>query len=43
MDEPDVLLSNKSSALYQLVQQTGKAESAKLIHSAKMVKHFQLL
>lgn len=37
MDEPYVLLLNKKSALFQLVQQTGKAEAAKLLHTAKMV------
>lgn len=28
MDEPDVLLRNRNSALYKLAQETGKSEAA---------------
>ncbi|XP_036838725.1 multidrug resistance-associated protein 4 isoform X1 [Oncorhynchus mykiss] len=34
-DEPYVLLQNQESALYRIVQQTGKAEAASLLESAK--------
>lgn len=36
-DEPYVLLQNQESALYKIVQQTGKAEAASLLESAKQV------
>uniref|UniRef100_A0A674EM84 Multidrug resistance-associated protein 4 n=1 Tax=Salmo trutta TaxID=8032 RepID=A0A674EM84_SALTR len=36
-DEPYVLLQNQESALYRIVQQTGKAEAASLLESAKQV------
>uniref|UniRef100_A0A8C7J9P4 Multidrug resistance-associated protein 4 n=2 Tax=Oncorhynchus kisutch TaxID=8019 RepID=A0A8C7J9P4_ONCKI len=36
-DEPYVLLQNQESALYRIVQQTGKAEAASLLESAKKV------
>uniref|UniRef100_A0A674EZC4 Multidrug resistance-associated protein 4 n=1 Tax=Salmo trutta TaxID=8032 RepID=A0A674EZC4_SALTR len=36
-DEPYVLLQNHESALYRTVQQTGKAEAASLLESAKQV------
>uniref|UniRef100_A0A8C7TML5 Multidrug resistance-associated protein 4 n=1 Tax=Oncorhynchus mykiss TaxID=8022 RepID=A0A8C7TML5_ONCMY len=35
-DEPYVLLQNQESALYRIVQQTGKAEAASLLESAYM-------
>uniref|UniRef100_A0A8C8HBE8 Multidrug resistance-associated protein 4 n=1 Tax=Oncorhynchus tshawytscha TaxID=74940 RepID=A0A8C8HBE8_ONCTS len=37
-DKPYVLLQNQESALYRIVQQTGKAEAASLLESAKQVK-----
>ncbi|CAL9690131.1 unnamed protein product [Knipowitschia caucasica] len=36
-DEPYVLLQNHHSLLYQMVQQTGRAEAAALLHTAKQV------
>uniref|UniRef100_A0A4W5NGP0 ATP-binding cassette, sub-family C (CFTR/MRP), member 4 n=1 Tax=Hucho hucho TaxID=62062 RepID=A0A4W5NGP0_9TELE len=36
-DEPYVLLQNHESALYRIVQQTGKAEATALLESAKQV------
>uniref|UniRef100_A0A8C8HLH4 Multidrug resistance-associated protein 4 n=1 Tax=Oncorhynchus tshawytscha TaxID=74940 RepID=A0A8C8HLH4_ONCTS len=36
-DKPYVLLQNQESALYRIVQQTGKAEAASLLESAKQV------
>uniref|UniRef100_A0A7N8WQN1 Multidrug resistance-associated protein 4 n=1 Tax=Mastacembelus armatus TaxID=205130 RepID=A0A7N8WQN1_9TELE len=36
-DEPYVLLQNHDGLFYQMVQQTGKAEAASLLHTAKQV------
>uniref|UniRef100_A0A8C7MYR0 Multidrug resistance-associated protein 4 n=1 Tax=Oncorhynchus kisutch TaxID=8019 RepID=A0A8C7MYR0_ONCKI len=36
-DEPYVLLQNQEGVFYQMVQQTGKAEAASLLHAAKQV------
>uniref|UniRef100_A0A8C2XK95 Multidrug resistance-associated protein 4 n=1 Tax=Cyclopterus lumpus TaxID=8103 RepID=A0A8C2XK95_CYCLU len=36
-DEPYVLLQNQEGLFYQMVQQTGKAEAASLLHTAKQV------
>ncbi|XP_072300703.1 ATP-binding cassette sub-family C member 4-like isoform X3 [Eucyclogobius newberryi] len=36
-DEPHVLLQNHQSLLYQMVQQTGRAEATILLHTAKQV------
>ncbi|XP_029980719.1 multidrug resistance-associated protein 4-like isoform X2 [Sphaeramia orbicularis] len=36
-DEPYVLLQNKDGLLYQMVQQTGRAEATSLLHTAKQV------
>ncbi|CAB1328550.1 unnamed protein product [Coregonus sp. 'balchen'] len=36
-DEPYVLLQNQEGAFYQMVQQTGKAEAASLLHAAKQI------
>lgn len=36
-EEPYVLLQNPDGAFYQMVQQTGKAEAASLLHAAKQV------
>jgi len=37
-DEPEVLLNNRQSMLYQLVLQTGKAEASNLAQIAKIVR-----
>uniref|UniRef100_A0A3B4FVI5 ATP binding cassette subfamily C member 4 n=1 Tax=Pundamilia nyererei TaxID=303518 RepID=A0A3B4FVI5_9CICH len=36
-DEPYVLLQNQDGLFYQMVQQTGRAEAASLLHTAKQV------
>nr|XP_033474245.1 multidrug resistance-associated protein 4-like [Epinephelus lanceolatus] len=36
-DEPYVLLQNQEGLFYQMVQQTGRAEAASLLHTAKQV------
>uniref|UniRef100_A0A3P8ZF49 Multidrug resistance-associated protein 4 n=1 Tax=Esox lucius TaxID=8010 RepID=A0A3P8ZF49_ESOLU len=36
-DEPHALLQNQEGLFYQMVQQTGKAEAASLVHAAKQV------
>uniref|UniRef100_A0A8D3BXJ2 Multidrug resistance-associated protein 4 n=1 Tax=Scophthalmus maximus TaxID=52904 RepID=A0A8D3BXJ2_SCOMX len=36
-DEPYVLLQNQDGIFYQMVQQTGRAEAASLLHTAKQV------
>ncbi|XP_028248988.1 multidrug resistance-associated protein 4-like [Parambassis ranga] len=36
-DEPYVLLQNQDGLFYQMVQQTGRAEAASLLHAAKQV------
>ncbi|XP_042350397.1 ATP-binding cassette sub-family C member 4-like [Plectropomus leopardus] len=36
-DEPYVLLQNREGLFYQMVQQTGRAEAASLLHAAKQV------
>uniref|UniRef100_A0A8K9V1J4 ATP binding cassette subfamily C member 4 (PEL blood group) n=1 Tax=Oncorhynchus mykiss TaxID=8022 RepID=A0A8K9V1J4_ONCMY len=36
-NEPYVLLQNQEGVFYQMVQQTGKAEAASLLHAAKQV------
>ncbi|CAK6954010.1 ATP-binding cassette sub-family C member 4-like [Scomber scombrus] len=36
-DEPYVLLQNQDGLFYQMVQQTGKAEAASLLHTAEQV------
>ncbi|XP_040004307.1 multidrug resistance-associated protein 4-like isoform X3 [Xiphias gladius] len=36
-DEPFVLLQNQDGLFYQMVQQTGRAEAASLLHTAKQV------
>ncbi|KAL6100877.1 abcc4 [Pungitius sinensis] len=36
-DEPYVLLQNQEGLFYQMVEQTGKAEAASLLHTAKQV------
>ncbi|XP_054643011.1 ATP-binding cassette sub-family C member 4-like isoform X2 [Dunckerocampus dactyliophorus] len=36
-DEPYMLLQNKEGLFYQMVQQTGRAEAASLLHAAKQV------
>ncbi|XP_067113164.1 ATP-binding cassette sub-family C member 4-like [Osmerus mordax] len=36
-EEPYVLLQNQDGAFYQMVQQTGRAEAASLLHAAKQV------
>jgi len=36
-DEPYVLLQNHDGLFYQMVQQTGRAEAASLLHTAKQV------
>lgn len=36
-DEPYILLQNPESLLYKMVQQTGKAEAAYLLQTAKQV------
>ncbi|KAM6934339.1 ATP-binding cassette sub-family C member 4-like [Xenentodon cancila] len=36
-DEPYVLLQNRDGLFYQMVQQTGRAEAASLLHAAKQV------
>uniref|UniRef100_A0A3Q2X429 ATP-binding cassette, sub-family C (CFTR/MRP), member 4 n=1 Tax=Haplochromis burtoni TaxID=8153 RepID=A0A3Q2X429_HAPBU len=36
-DHPFILLQNKEGALYRMVQQTGQAESASLLESARQV------
>uniref|UniRef100_A0A673C8C9 Multidrug resistance-associated protein 4 n=1 Tax=Sphaeramia orbicularis TaxID=375764 RepID=A0A673C8C9_9TELE len=38
-DEPYVLLQNKDGLLYQMVQQTGRAEATSLLHTAKQMVH----
>uniref|UniRef100_A0A3Q2X6D7 Multidrug resistance-associated protein 4 n=1 Tax=Haplochromis burtoni TaxID=8153 RepID=A0A3Q2X6D7_HAPBU len=38
-DHPFILLQNKEGALYRMVQQTGQAESASLLESARQVSH----
>ncbi len=36
-DQPYVLLQNQDGLFYQMVQQTGRAEAASLLHTAKQV------
>lgn len=36
-DEPYVLLQNQEGLFHQMVEQTGKAEAASLLHTAKQV------
>uniref|UniRef100_A0A8D3CW28 Multidrug resistance-associated protein 4 n=1 Tax=Scophthalmus maximus TaxID=52904 RepID=A0A8D3CW28_SCOMX len=38
-DEPYVLLQNQDGIFYQMVQQTGRAEAASLLHTAKQMVH----
>uniref|UniRef100_A0A8D0CMH0 Multidrug resistance-associated protein 4 n=1 Tax=Sander lucioperca TaxID=283035 RepID=A0A8D0CMH0_SANLU len=38
-DEPYVLLQNQEGLFYQMVQQTGRAEAASLLHTAKQMVH----
>eukprot|EP00064_Thunnus_orientalis_P001052 superscaffoldBa00000065_g1053 len=42
-DEPYVLLQNQDGLFYQMVQQTGRAEAASLLHTAKQMRQVKKL